>query len=37
LARPRDRNNDFVYFERRILDRVMDKQSSTLRKDDYAI
>jgi len=37
LARPRERNNDFVYFERRILDRVMDKQTSTLPREDYAI
>ena len=37
LARPRERNNDFVYFERRILDRVMDKQTSTLPKEEYAI
>jgi len=37
LARPRERNNDFVYFERRILDRVMDKQTSKLPKEEYAI
>lgn len=37
LARPRDRNNDFVYFERRILDRVMNKESDTLPKEEYAI
>lgn len=37
LARPRDRNNDFVYFERRILDRVMNKETDTLPREEYAI
>ncbi|WP_160692763.1 ATP-binding cassette domain-containing protein [Clostridium sp. C2-6-12] len=37
LARPRERNNDFVYFERRILDRVMNKETDTLPREEYAI
>ncbi|WP_238915561.1 ATP-binding cassette domain-containing protein [Clostridium sp. YIM B02555] len=37
LARPRERNNDFVYFERRILDRVMNKETDTSPKEEYAI
>ena len=37
LARPRERNNDFVYFERRILDRVMNKETNSVPKEEYAI
>lgn len=37
LARPRDRNNDFVYFERRILDKVMNRENNTLPREEYAI
>jgi sulfonate transport system ATP-binding protein len=43
LARPRQRNNDFVYFEKQILDRVMDKgedvteKNLNLRKVEYSI
>lgn len=37
IARPRERNNDFVYFERRILDRVMNKETDTLPREEYAI
>ena len=37
LARPRERNNDFVYFERRILDRVMNRETNTLPREEYAI
>lgn len=37
LSRPRERNNDFVYFERRILDRVMNKEIDTSPKEEYAI
>lgn len=32
LARPRQRNNDFVYFEKKILDGVMGKQLEESRK-----
>lgn len=42
LARPRNRNNDFVYFEKKILDRVMNRENNKdkviqLRKEEYSI
>lgn len=41
LARPRIRDNDFVYFERKILNRVMGKnvedEYKTVRKIEYSI
>lgn len=38
LARPRIRDNDFVYYERKILDRVMGKNEvNALRKIEYLI
>lgn len=36
LARPRIRDNDFVYFEKQILDRVMNKKSDK-KTPEYAI
>jgi len=42
LARPRQRNNDFIYFEKHILDCVMNKKDDSeeifiLRKAEYSI
>jgi len=37
LDRPRERDNDFVYFEKRILERVMKKTKEPLGKADFSI
>lgn len=41
LARPRIRNNDFIYFERKILDRIMgnieESRNQSLSKVEYSI
>lgn len=37
LARPRERNNDFIYFEKLILDRVLQRGAHEIKPDAYVI
>ena len=40
LSRPRHRNNDFTYYEKKILDKIMGKEESVMedtKKLEYAI